>query len=279
MAADGAPHVLIWLAVGGAVQGSPDEPPTVPPSVALGLRSVRRQPYRRPLIGMSGCSAGGTSSGDVAGQSETICWQSRMTRPRPCPVTGRFPGQLRRRNCTDSGAAADCRATRQHSPVQRHDPADVSPSLPASSAQRQRARLMSPPGRRTPQCTWRFQHHEATHLMHLGSENSWCRVSGDSTGALTTWEPAAAPSTKRNGGSESGNGVSRLSGRRQRRPARTQPLRTCTVPNDGPPRRPAGGAADPSRLEDGGLSRSGALPPAGTAPGSRPGPLPPVCPR
>ncbi len=35
MAADGAPHVLIWLAVGGAVRGSPDEPLTVPPSVAL----------------------------------------------------------------------------------------------------------------------------------------------------------------------------------------------------------------------------------------------------
>lgn len=65
---------------------------------------------------MSGRPDRPTYSGDVAGQSETIRWQSRMTRPRPRPVTGRFPGQLRRRNCTDSGAVADCRATRRSLP-------------------------------------------------------------------------------------------------------------------------------------------------------------------
>jgi hypothetical protein len=61
--------------------------------------------------------------------------------------------------------------------------------------------------------------------MHSRSRSSWSRVSGDSSGPLAAWEPAAVPDTDFDGGSASGNGVSKLSGR-PRRSARIRPLQT-----------------------------------------------------
>jgi hypothetical protein len=96
-------------------------------------------------------------------------------------------------------------------------------------------------------------------LMHWRSRSPWSAVSGDSSGALSAWEPAVAPSTELVGANANGNGVGKPSGR-PRWPARTRPQRTCTVPSEGPRRRPAGGAVDPTLRAAGGPSRSGARP-------------------
>jgi hypothetical protein len=93
---------------------------------------------------------------------------------------------------------------------------------------------------------------------------------------LMTWEPAAPLSTGPDGGRASNNAARASSTPGKKAPVRTRPVLRRTGLNDGPPRRPADGAADRSPRAAAARSRSGARPPAGIEPGNRAARRPPA---
>jgi hypothetical protein len=143
------------------------------------------------------------------------------------------------------------------------------------------AALLTPANQREPMPVDRYcrlTRSSATHLLHPGSRDSLWRVTAGSCGRSSSWE-AAETLTGLDAISGSSNGASMLSGRPGAKPARRRPAPALRGEMAAPRRRPAGGAAGRSLREGGARYRSGARRPAGTAPGSRPGPLPPACPR
>ncbi len=96
---------------------------------------------------------------------------------------------------------------------------------------------------------------------------------------MKAWGPAIGPRTEPGDGNASAGGASKPNAPRPRGLSQGQSAAMGTDRNaGGPPRSVAGAVGRPARAAAG-RSPSGARPPAGTVPGSRPEPLPPAAPR
>ena len=158
------------------------------------------------------------------------------------PGDGAVSGTAQSPNCRDSGAAADGRGTRWPLPRAASRAAQSSAfprgfQFPLAPSEAHAASRPVPSSR-----SWRFQDHEATHLLHLGSRDSLWRVTAGSCGRSSSWETAETL-TGLDAMSGSSNGASRLSGRPGGRPAHRRPAPALRGEIAGPRRRPAGGAA------------------------------------
>jgi hypothetical protein len=97
--------------------------PSVPAAAA---ERYRPPPRWRVSAGASTTSSGSrTPDGNAASQVVSHTTPSRMTRPRACPVTGRYPARLPgRRSATKDGPMPTAALPVDHSPVHRHTPGD-----------------------------------------------------------------------------------------------------------------------------------------------------------
>ena len=197
-----------------------------------------------------------------------------MTRPRTCPGTGRFPGQLSRRTARIAAPLRPAAQLADHSPCSVTCLPTSAQPAPDSSPHQRRRRVTPPPGRRTYHEPGDFKITRQHTSCICGDRTRGDKKSGGSSAVSAAW-PARGRRTAGNDDLKpSADGERRQDGRRAHRGESTPPTRTSAQRNAGRRLPPAPGVADRSPSAAAARSRSGARLPAGTAPGSSPGPPP-----